>query len=133
MPGNWVQASGAKEQNIVTPGRSSFSKRWGHALTVDMVDDEFGPGGYTDLKATGGRRAKVDRLILIGGDDYDPILGEGGYHNDVHVTYGFDFITKREIIILTWINDLAIGFFPGHHRQAPAIPLPDRHCKEGPN
>lgn len=86
---NWVQTSGPKEQNIVTPSRSDFSKRWGHAVAVVKVDPEI---EYTDKKIAG-TYEMADKLFVIGGDDYNDEVGTGGYLNDVHYTHGFNFFT----------------------------------------
>merc|ERR1719498_1139734 len=68
---NWAQASGRKSQeNLIPP--SYFTPRSGHTV----VAISMGPEGYRyvgDTEETTATRRSVDKMFLLGGDDYNVI------------------------------------------------------------
>ena len=93
---NWAQTNGVKGQPTSLTARSPFSTRYGHAcVTVDWTFDyvEEAEGfGFTELS--------VDRLICIGGDDFDERIGGGGLRNDVWETSGINWrIAEAQTIL----------------------------------
>eukprot|EP00941_MAST-03F_sp_MAST-3F-sp1_P004192 g4192.t1 len=117
---NWVQLSGPKLQNILRPARTVFTPRWGHAVVVLT-------GECRSIKDPNcnGQRELVDRLFVIGGDDYDEYEGGGGFLNDAYYTYGEEFNTRvseteanqyggakiRRVSRLIW-KQAALALFP---------------------
>lgn len=87
---NWVQVSGPKNQNILRPARSDFTPRWGHAVVILTGECR----SIAD-SACNGQRELVDKLFVIGGDDFDERAGGGGLLNDVFYTYGEEFATVK--------------------------------------
>lgn len=104
---NWAQPSGKKKtDNIVPP--SYFTKRFGHALVV--IDS----GKYNFVQETHGdstaSRRSVDRLFLLGGDDFDVVGGGGGYKNDIWSTAGADWGVINDLTIVLKTTDQQAKF-----------------------
>lgn len=101
---NWAQPSGKKKtDNIIPP--SYFTKRFGHALVVidsgkdgsDYVQETFDDPTLS--------RRSVDRMYMLGGDDYNVNGGGGGYKNDIWVTSGADWAVVNDLTIVQRTSD----------------------------
>jgi hypothetical protein len=118
LAANWAQVSGPKLTNVAQPVRTEWLPRWGHQ-TVALIKDRRMP---CDPPGTGGEMVRImgqnhfetgiqitdDRkILLIGGDDFDPNNGAGGYHNDVWSTTGANWATYLHQVERTkWGDDL---------------------------
>ena len=101
---NWAQTNGVKKQQTALVTGSPFTARYGHACVV--VDS--GPSAFDyveEAENVGFTGNSVDRLICIGGDDYNEVTGGGGLRNDVWETSGIDWrIATAETILNEYDN-----------------------------
>merc|ERR1711871_438910 len=77
------------QQQVTTPSHPGFSKRWGHVLVVRRSQYRT----IYDARANNVGENVVDKLVVLGGDDFAYHIGGGGFRNDVWQITGLNWET----------------------------------------
>eukprot|EP01029_Cantina_marsupialis_P018399 TRINITY_DN4221_c0_g1_i1.p1 TRINITY_DN4221_c0_g1~~TRINITY_DN4221_c0_g1_i1.p1 ORF type:complete len:873 (+),score=217.51 TRINITY_DN4221_c0_g1_i1:67-2685(+) len=100
IAGNWAQVSGSKRQNTAISAVTTWSPRWGSAVTSILKED---PG--PDYVEVPGDDSALSKVYFFGGDDYDDDNGDGSFHNDVWYTTGTEWEARGHATLKNELGD----------------------------